>query len=281
VQVATGVSQVSAGGYHSLFIKSDGTLWAIGANDVGQLGDGTTTVRSTPVQIATGVSQVSAGGYHSQFLKNDGTLWAMGLNGEGQLGDGTTTGQSIPVQVATHVAQVSAGRFHTLFLQKIFINGIVTYNGSPLCAMVLANGQYMFTCGPDPGIFCLEVPLDENGEIRLFAFCSGLAPFEVVLTPDQALDFDVSMSSAPANSPTVTVESEPGTINPEWVRISGTVTYDGIPLCVMVLAGGQHMFTCTDPVGSFDMEVPLDEYGQIRLYAFCSGMEPYEYLFMP
>ena len=88
LQVATGISQVSAGGFHSLFIKSDGTLWAMGSNDEGQLGDGTNTARSIPVQVATGVSQVSAGGWHSLFVKSDGTLWAMGYNAAGQCGTG-------------------------------------------------------------------------------------------------------------------------------------------------------------------------------------------------
>ena len=53
--------------------------------------------------------------------------------------------------------------------------------GTPLCAMVLANGQYMFTCDP-AGVFSLTVPLDNNGEITLFGFCSGFSPFEEVIS---------------------------------------------------------------------------------------------------
>ena len=49
VQVATGVASVSAGYNHTLFVKTDGTLWAMGRNDFGQLGDGTKTDRHTPV----------------------------------------------------------------------------------------------------------------------------------------------------------------------------------------------------------------------------------------
>ena len=43
------------------------------------------------------------------------------------------------------------------------INGTVTHNGTPLCAMVLANGQYMFSCGENQGIYELEIPLDREG----------------------------------------------------------------------------------------------------------------------
>ena len=283
MQVATGVSQVSAGGFHSLLLENDGILWAMGANEVGQLGDGTTIDQSIPAQIARGVSQVSAGGYHSQFLKSDGTLWAMGWNEEGQLGDGTTTNRNKPVQVATHVAQVAAGHIHSLFLQKTFINGTITQSGSPLCAMVLANGQYIFTCGADPGIFDLEVPLDENGEITLYGFCSGFSPFRAILTPDQALYLDINMARAPSGSREIeiTVQTEPGTTNPDYARIRGTVAYDGTPLCAMVLANGQNMFSCGANLGVFDLEVPLDVNGEITLYCFCSGFAPYKDVFTP
>ncbi|MEK7827890.1 MAG: hypothetical protein AAB299_09205, partial [Thermodesulfobacteriota bacterium] len=111
MQVATNVSAVAAGSRHSLFIKSDSTLWVMGYNGYGQLGNGTTIDRASPAQVATGVSAAAAGANHSLFLKQDGTLWAMGLNGFGQLGDGTTTNSSAPVQVngLSGVIAVGAG----------------------------------------------------------------------------------------------------------------------------------------------------------------------------
>ena len=119
-----GVVQVSAGGNHSLFLKQDGSAWAMGYNGYGQLGDGTNDNHSTPVQVLDsnnsphgGVVQVSTGGNHSLFLKQDGSAWAMGYNGYGQLGDGTTTNHSTPVQIfESGISQVIAGDDHSLFV---------------------------------------------------------------------------------------------------------------------------------------------------------------------
>ncbi|AEC02437.1 fimbrillin family protein [Parasphaerochaeta coccoides] len=103
----TDVKAVSAGYYYTMIVKKDGTLWATGDNWAGQLGDGTTTDRTTPVQVKgaggvgfmTDVKAVSGGDGHTMILKNDGTLWATGFNHYGQLGDGTTTDRTTPVQI--------------------------------------------------------------------------------------------------------------------------------------------------------------------------------------
>jgi alpha-tubulin suppressor-like RCC1 family protein len=94
-------TDVSAGGGHSMGIKADGTLWAWGWNNYGQLGDGTNTDRNTPVQVGSDTywTDVSAGGYHSMGIKADGTLWAWGWNNYGQLGVGTTIDKNTPVML--------------------------------------------------------------------------------------------------------------------------------------------------------------------------------------
>ena len=100
VQAGSGLfgnTSFEAGYDHSLYIKNDGSLWAVGDNTYGQLGDGTTTDRITPVQIeSSGVTMVSASFEHSMYLKSDGSLWAMGRNNSGQLGDGTTDDRITP-----------------------------------------------------------------------------------------------------------------------------------------------------------------------------------------
>ncbi|MFC5471295.1 immunoglobulin-like domain-containing protein, partial [Cohnella suwonensis] len=99
-------------------LKSDGTLWAWGDNDYGQLGDGTTTRRYTPVQVLSGVQAIAAGARHSLALKSDGTLWAWGDNSVGDLGDGTTIDRHTPVQVLSGVQAVASRGFHSLALKS-------------------------------------------------------------------------------------------------------------------------------------------------------------------
>ena len=124
-----GVTAVSAGQYHTLYLKTDGSLWATGYNSNGQLGDGTTTQRTAGVQVATGVSAAAAGGTHSLFLKSDGSVWAVGNNGNGQLADGTTTQRTAPAQVATGAKAVAAGYQHSLVLKADGTLWAFGYNG--------------------------------------------------------------------------------------------------------------------------------------------------------
>ena len=138
------VSTVAAGGNHTVVLgRTDwrwgGDVWTWGANESGQLGDGTTTDRTTPVRvqgindviaIAAGdshtvalrrngtvwtwgknslipvqvqgldnITAIAAGGGHTVALRSDGTVWAWGENSSGQLGNGTTTSSVTPVQV--------------------------------------------------------------------------------------------------------------------------------------------------------------------------------------
>lgn len=106
------------GAEHTLYLKADGSLWGMGADQYGQLGQGSTQYyRLQPLPIATNVVAATGGYQHTLFLKSDGTLWAMGNNYYGQLGDGTTITRSTPVQVASGVAAIAAGAQHSLFLK--------------------------------------------------------------------------------------------------------------------------------------------------------------------
>lgn len=159
---------------------------------------------------------------------------------------------------------------------------VLNENGMPLCAMVLANGQHTFSCDED-GRYELDAPPDENGEITLFAFCDGFMPFRRTLTSDETSDFDINMSPAPANNPdlTLTVQTETLIANSEWVKVRGAVFDENeTPVCAMILANGQHIFSC-DTVGEFELEVPLDNNGEITLFAFCDGFQPYKDILKP
>jgi len=90
---------------HVLAIKTDGTLWAWGNNEIGQCGNntsGTSNYINSPQQITTDLwSEVATGFNYSLAIKSDGTLWTWGRNDYGQLGNGTTNFASIPTQVGT------------------------------------------------------------------------------------------------------------------------------------------------------------------------------------
>jgi uncharacterized protein (TIGR03437 family) len=122
VQVSnlTGVAAIAAGANHSLALGSDGTVWAWGDDEYGQLGNGTNVTSSLPVQVSglAGVVAIAAGWYHSLALLNNGTVWAWGENEYGGLGNGNNVNSDVPVQVSglTGVVAIAAGEGFSLAL---------------------------------------------------------------------------------------------------------------------------------------------------------------------
>ncbi len=94
---------IVSGIFHNMALKSDGTLWAWGLNDYGQLGDGTYLMKNSPIQVSNDHDWigVAVGSQSSYAIKSNGTLWAWGRNNNGQLGDGTNSDKALPIQIGT------------------------------------------------------------------------------------------------------------------------------------------------------------------------------------
>lgn len=120
VGTASDWKQVVAGDYHTIGLKTDGSLWAWGSNAGGQLGLGSFKASPTPVQIQPGSTwiQVTAGGFRTMAIRADGSLWAWG-NGSYGLGDGTQLTRPSPIQIGTNTQwrEIHIGGVHSIGIQ--------------------------------------------------------------------------------------------------------------------------------------------------------------------
>jgi Tol biopolymer transport system component/alpha-tubulin suppressor-like RCC1 family protein/lysophospholipase L1-like esterase/chitodextrinase len=121
-----GIVAVAADGNHSMALASDGSVWGWGENREGEVGDGTTVDRLTPVGVnlsaGAAVTSIAAGADQSYAVRADGSLLAWGNNAEAELGDGTTINRYLPIVTLlpanTPVRAFSAGGYHALVLSN-------------------------------------------------------------------------------------------------------------------------------------------------------------------
>ncbi len=124
--MAAGVAKVSAGKGHTCVLKANGQVWCWGRNWSGQVGDGTTTERTSgvqitwPVQPTPVITDLACGEEFTCVVTADGGAWCFGENGYGQLGDDTITDHGTPAPVTgmeSGVSDVEAGAQHTCLIK--------------------------------------------------------------------------------------------------------------------------------------------------------------------
>ena len=152
---------------------------------------------------------------------------------------------------------------------------IKTENDANICAMVLASGQFMFSCDP-VGVFSLtDLAREQNGTVKRQIYADGFFP-KVDVLPD-SIDEAVVMTRS-GTCPSYNTPYDPAVVPGsagERINISGKVLLQDsqTPICAMVLANGQFMFSC-DGSGSYALNIPLDTNGQFKLQVYADGFAP-------
>ena len=156
-------------------------MWSWGLNSSGQLGDGSTTQRTTPVAVSglANVVAIAAGNTHSVALKSDGSVWAWGLNNVGQLGDGTSVNRLTPVPMSglSGIQAIGAGD-ETLTVRA---DGSVTVAGVTaafLLSLTQPDESGLGTLNLDlrPMLFHPRVDLTQNVAVQSnYIVMSGIA----------------------------------------------------------------------------------------------------------
>ncbi len=182
-QQVTGVSsiiQISAGRFHSEALDDTGNVWTWGANDTGQLGNGSSdqNEHDTPAQVSglSNITAIAAGRYHTLAYNGTGasTFFSWGQNNVGQLGNRTTTNQSsatspiFPTSCITPNHGPAAGGTNVTISGTNFETGIsVKFDGLDATNIVIA---------PDNNSLTADTPAHAAGTVDVMVTNSGFPP---------------------------------------------------------------------------------------------------------
>lgn len=244
-----GQEKLSVGPNHVLHVRDDGTLYAWGNNENGEVGIGETADpfgfeeqetlydQPLPVQILLdglvedeGWEYVSAGTDHSLAIRQDGSLWAWGANANGQLGDGTLEDRNRPVRVglASNWVAVSAGDEFSLGLRsdgRLYVWGL-NKEGQNVLTRLVAPGsvQRAPLWIPAPPLAAVDagtnhnLAIGTNGQLYGWGF-NGTAALNTLNLGDDFLISDVRVINADTNWAFV----EAASINSFAIRTDGTL----------------------------------------------------------
>ena len=191
IKIGEGFEAILSGVHHNLALKKDGTVWAWGWNDYGQVGDGSTQSRATPVQVASNVAQLMSAQISSVVRDKSGATWVWGYNGESRrrynvLLVGASQGNVLrPTKIGGSFMGASVGSAHGLYLRNDGLVGAVGYQGfgqlgdgsfgdvRPTVGLVQA-GEYTGLLDLLPSVPNALLP-DEQPRVLLRSFVAGEA----------------------------------------------------------------------------------------------------------
>lgn len=258
VKVMEDVVSVSQGALFTAAIKEDGSLWMWGANDYGQLGNGTRTDSAVPVKVMDDVAAVSCGRDVTAAIKTDGSLWMWGLSSHHELangGDGNAhyysngklifTYQNLPIKVMDNVVAVSCGRDMvaaiktdgTLWTWGQF-NSVFLGNGSKEGSKVpvkIMDDVSSVVCGDEA---CGAIKTD--GSLWMWGYGLRNGAFDPALVPVKVME-NVAAISLFASMPWGAILKTDGTLwmwgNNEWAQLGigsyGHETDSDVPVKVL------------------------------------------------
>jgi RHS repeat-associated protein len=167
------VTRIAAGGYQSAFLKNDGSLWNMGENEDGEMGNGTySTVTPPEMLLSSDVTAIACGWAYTLFLKSDGSLWAMGYNADGELGDGSFNNKNLPEQiVSSNVTAIAAEDTHSLFLKSD--GSLWAMGDNQYCALGDTNSAVLNTNRPEQIVSSNVTAIAAGGNFSLFLKSDG------------------------------------------------------------------------------------------------------------
>ena len=144
------VEQVACGSSHAIILKKDGTVWACGNNNYGQLGLGTSdSYKLTFTQVTTNINndvkEVICGYDHTFIIKKDGSLWGCGFNQYGGLGLNDSTNRNTFTQITTNVKQICCGMWHSALLKNDGSVWCTGYGAYGALGLGDTSTRYVFT----------------------------------------------------------------------------------------------------------------------------------------